>query len=193
MNRREFNKQETIRLIRDTFLEQYVAQGVERLSVTGLCRACGISKSTFYLYFDDKFAVLESIEQELLSSLREIGRDLTDVDMTEIEAGQPVEKALATLRFIRNNADKFRALMGARGDPRFVYLWEKDIRFSFLDRFRAEQRNERSANEACILFSSALVGYYTHILFEEPQMSEREMAIILGNLLRYTLYHFDAS
>lgn len=192
MTRRDYNKQETIRLIRDTFLKLCGACGIEQLSVAKLCQACGIAKSTFYLYFDDKFAVLESIENELLGTLRDICFDLRDIDMADVFRGRPLEKALATIRFLRANGDAFRVLLGRYGDPRFTYKWKKDIEDSFMDRFRAEKRNERSADIACTIFSSSLVGLYTHILFEMPDMSEHELAIVLGNLLKHSLMDFDA-
>ena len=192
MTRRDYNKQETIHTIRSVFLEQCAEGGMEHISVAKLCQACGIAKSTFYLYFDDKFAVLESIENDLLGTLRDICFDLRDIDMDDVFRGRPLEKAIATVRFLRENADTFRVLLGRYGDPRFTYKWKRDIEDSFLDRFRAEKRNERSADIACTIFSSSLVGLYTHILFEMPDMSEHELAIILGNLLKYSLMDFDA-
>ena len=51
LNRREFNKQETMRHIRSVFMDLYAQDGIDGITVNGLCKACGIAKSTFYLYF----------------------------------------------------------------------------------------------------------------------------------------------
>ena len=61
-----------------------------------------------------------------------------------------------------------------------------------MDRFLAEKRSERSAKIACIIFSSSLVGLYSHILLDKPEMGDQELAIVLGNLLKYSLMDFDA-
>ena len=62
-NRREYNKRETVRHIQSVFLTLYTQKGIQGITVSQLCQACGIAKSTFYLYFEDKFAVLDRMEQ----------------------------------------------------------------------------------------------------------------------------------
>lgn len=192
MNRREFNKQETIRHIKATFISLYAKGGINSFTVSTLCQACGIAKSTFYLYYEDKYQVLDSIEQELLSTLSGICQDLSDCDMNEVLTGRPLQKATATVRYLQENADTYRALLGKYGDPRFIYKWKKDIQNSFMGRFRAEKGDTPSAGIACTIFSSALIGLYTHMLFDLPNVTEQEFSIIMGNLLKYSLFDFQA-
>ena len=192
INRREFNKQETLRHIRSIFMSLYAQGGINSVSVNILCKECGIARSTFYLYFDDKFAILESIEEDLLNDMRTICHDLRDCDMSDVTSGQPLKKASAAIRYLKENADTYRALLGPYGDHRFSAKWRKDIIDSFADRFLSEKGDPRSADIACTIFSSALIGLYTKLLFDMPNMSEREFAIIMGNLLKYSLYDFQA-
>lgn len=192
MNRREFNKQETIRHIRRVFLSLYALGGLDSFTVSTLCSECNIAKSTFYFYYDDKYQVLDTIEGELLSGLWEICSDLSDCDMTQVQTGRPLETATATVRFIMEHADAFRALLGKYGDPRFAYKWKMDIKDSFSDRFKAEKGNPRNASIACTIFSASLVDLYTHILFDMPEVTEQELSIIMGNLLKYALFDFHA-
>jgi len=192
VNRREFNKQETMRHIRCVFMELYAEGGINAITVNSLCKECGIAKSTFYLYYEDKYQVLESVENELLDDLRVICHDLSDCDMNEVLTGKPLKKAFDTVRYIRDNAETFRALLGKYGDPRFAYKWKKDIMDSFMGRFRAEKGDTPGAGIACTIFSSGLIGLYTHLLFDMPDVTEHEFSIILGNLLKYSLFDFQA-
>lgn len=192
VNRREFNKQETVRHIRSVFMGLYARGGINSITINILCRECGIARSTFYLYFDDKYQVLESVENELLSTLRAICQDLSDCDMHEVQAGKPLMKATSTVSYLMENADTFRALLGKYGDPRFTYKWKKDIQDSFMGRFRAEKGDTPNAGIACTIFSSALVGLFTHFLFDMPDVTEHEFSIVMGNLLKYSLYDFQA-
>lgn len=192
MNRREFNKQETIRHIKATFISLYAKGGINSFTVSTLCQACGIAKSTFYLYYEDKYQILDSIEQEVLSSLDGICHDLSDCDMHDVQSGKPLMKATATVRYLQENADTLRALLGKNGDPRFMYKWKKDIQNSFMGRFRAEKGNTPSASIACTIFSSSLIGLYTHLLFDMPEVTEHEFSIVMGNLLKYSLFDFQA-
>ena len=192
MNRREFNKRETVRHIRSVFLSLYAKGGIDSLTIHALCRECGIAKSTFYLYFEDKYAVLDAIEEELLSGLRLICHDLSDCDMDDVQNGRPLVRAKEAIRFLRSRGDEFRTLLGRYGDPRLSYKWKKDIESSFMERFRAEMQDDASAAIACTIFSSALIGLYTHFLFDAPDISEEKFSIILGNRLKYSLYDFRA-
>lgn len=192
INRREFNKQETMRHIRSTFMKLYAQGGINSITVNSLCSECSIAKSTFYLYFEDKYQVLEAVEQEILSDLAVICHDLNDCDMNEVLTGKPLKKAYDTIRYINENAETLRALLGKYGDPQFVYKWKKDINNSFLGRFQAEKGNTSSAGIACTIFSASLVALYTHFLFDMPDVTQHEFSIIMGNLLKYSLFDFQA-
>lgn len=179
-------------MIRSCFISQCETNGLERTSVASLCKACGIAKSTFYLYFDDKFSVLDAIKNDLLNSFRKICFDLGDVKLEDIMKGKPVDKALLLLRFLKENNSTLRFLLGRNGDQHFIYRWKKDIEDSFLKRFIAERSSRQSAEIACTIFSYGLIGIYTHITFGMPNISEEQLAIIIANLLRYCLIEFDA-
>lgn len=192
VNRREFNKQETVRHIRSVFIDLYAKGGINSITINVLCKECGIARSTFYLYYDDKYQVLESVEDEILADLRVICHDLRDCDMSKVLSGKPLEKARAMVDYLKDNAQTFRALLGKYGDPRFSYKWKKDIIDSFMGRFRAEKGDNPSASIACTIFSSSLIGLYNHFLFDMPDVTEHELSIIMGNLLKYSLFDFQA-
>jgi AcrR family transcriptional regulator len=192
LNRREFNKQETVRHIRSTFMSLYAESGIDGITVSSLCKACGIAKSTFYLYFDDKYQILEAVEDNVLYQLREVCNSFRACDFRSGDMSRPLESAHATVRCLTENGDTIRALMGKHGDPRFSYKWKKNIADAFRDSFRAEKGDNSSADIACTIFSSSLIGLYTLFLFDNPQMTERDLSIILINLARFSLYDFEA-
>lgn len=191
-NRREFNKQETISHIRRVFLELFAQNGIGGITVSGLCKASGIAKSTFYLYYDDKYAVLEAIERELLEGTHAINPTLLDCDMDDVRRGKPVQQAYDTILFINEHLTEYKALLGRNGDPHFVYKWKKNIAESFLGRFEEEQGDARAADIACTIFSSALVGLFTYFIFDMPDVTERDFSIIIGNLFKYALLDFQS-
>lgn len=192
LNRREVNKQETVRHIRSVFMDLYAKGGINSITINVLCKECGIARSTFYLYYEDKYQVLESVEDEILEDLRAICHDLSDSDMNDVLVGQPLERAVTMVRYLQDNASTFRALLGRYGDPRFSYRWKKDIMDSFMGRFRAEKGDNPSTGIACTIFSSSLIGLYNHFLFDMPDVTEHEFSIVMGNLLKYSLFDFQA-
>ncbi len=192
LNRREFNKQETMRHIRSVFMDLYAQGGIDGITVNGLCKACGIAKSTFYLYFEDKYQVLEAVENDVLTQLREVSESLRFCDFRKSSKQDLLNATQSIARSLAENGDTLRALMGKHGDPRFSYKWKKNITEAFRDSFRAAKGDTPSAEIACTIFSSSLIGLYTLFLFGDPQVTEQELSVILINLARFSLFDFEA-
>ena len=53
-NRNEANRAQTEQHIKDVFIDMFVEQGLDSISVKALSERAHISKTTFYKYFDDK-------------------------------------------------------------------------------------------------------------------------------------------
>jgi len=192
LNRREFNKQETMRHIRSVFMDLYAQGGIDGITVNGLCKACGIAKSTFYLYFEDKYQVLEAVENDVLAQLREVSEGLRFCDFRKSNNQDLLNATESIARSLSENGDTLRALMGKHGDPRFSYKWKKNITEAFRGTFRTVKGDNPSAEIACTIFSSSLIGLYTLFLFGDPQVTEQELSVILINLARFSLFDFEA-
>ena len=192
-NRKDFNRTETQRHIRNVFLDLYAEKGIDGVTVNELCRQAGIVKSTFYTYFEDKYSVLEDIEWELLLGLAEVNSYLEKLEITPVLQGDPLPQASKTVDFILLHLDEYRSIMGPKGDPSFENRWRRNIASSFKDRFLKEKNDERSAGLACAIFSSTLIGIYRYFIFEAPDISKENFALILGNTFKYALMDFQAS
>lgn len=192
-NRKEYNRTETKRHIRKVFLDLYQEKGVDGVTVNELCRQAGIVKSTFYTYFEDKYSVLEEIENELLDSLAEVNSNLETIDITTVLKGNPLSQASETVDFILENLETYRAIMGPKGDASFEVRWRRNIEASFRDRFIKEKGDPRSAGLACTIFSSTLLGIYRYFIFEAPDITKENFAVIMGNTFKYALMDFQAS
>lgn len=83
--------------------------------------------------------------------------------------------------------------MGPKGDASFEVRWRRNIEASFRDRFIKEKGDLRSAGLACAIFSSTLLGIYRYFIFEAPDITKENFALILGNTFKYALMDFQAS
>lgn len=183
LTRKELNRQRTMDDIERAFLALYEKTGVDGISISDLCKKSGVSRSTFYLYFDDKYAVLQKVEDRLLSQLWEICGDLPD----QFHSHKGTETARSTLEHIRANIGWYKALLGKRGDPMFVYRWKRDIDRSLQKKLAARNVGDQDAALYGVIFASALIGLYTHIVFERPDMPDDKLIGYLDNLLMRTL------
>lgn len=182
--RRALNRQRTVQDIERVFLSIYRQWGIDRVNISEICKQCGISRSTFYLYFDDKYAVLQGVEDRLLAQLKTICfNNLPDL----LDSRSGSETALRTIAHLRSNLDWYQALLSIHGDPMFAYRWKRDIehslRFKLLGRGMAEQ----DAIIHGVLFASALLGLYTHVVMELPDIPDRELCRYMDDLLLRSL------
>ncbi|MBV7276677.1 TetR/AcrR family transcriptional regulator [Clostridiaceae bacterium UIB06] len=66
------------------FWELYKTQKIEKITVKSITDACGIHRATFYLHYQDVYAILEHIEASLMQSLNYMNTACieTDADMS---------------------------------------------------------------------------------------------------------------
>lgn len=69
LTRKELNRQRTIEDIESASLSLYEKRGIDGVSISALCKKSEVARSTFYIYFEDKYAVLQKAEDRLLSQL----------------------------------------------------------------------------------------------------------------------------
>lgn len=58
----------TIAVIREAFFELLKDVGFARITVADICRRAEINRGTFYLHFEDKFALLDTLIDEALTA-----------------------------------------------------------------------------------------------------------------------------
>lgn len=62
----------TRKKIIDAFWSQYKMKQIEKITVKGITNECQIHRATFYLHYQDIYAVLEEIEDMLTDSLEQV-------------------------------------------------------------------------------------------------------------------------
>ena len=193
MNRREFSKIETVKHIKSNFLLSYESYGIDKININELCKQAMVAKSTFYQYFDDKYAVLEEIEKELLEGLISIVFEPEEeLNISHLLNGTPAPIALNVIHFLDEHKREFRAILGQNGDPAFVKKWHKYIMRSYEELFRDKKKAAKQGKLTASLFASSLLELYRFYLSDSPKMSAKECAILAGNILKCFLFDFEA-
>lgn len=126
------------RYIRKAFLALLKEKGFRNMTVTDIITRAELGRSTFYLFYTDKYALLEELESELIEGfitlmlkVREAGR--ADFLVRIAEGTHPVY--IEYFRYIRENIFAFEAF----------FLNEADTYFTAkLSRAIAMTRNETS-------------------------------------------------
>lgn len=190
MNRNELNRLRTIEDIKQNFIELLSVGGIEKVSVQNLCKKANISKTIFYRYFDDKYEVLEKIEQELLDGLASANIHLKTTPISEYKKGRPFPVFFETAQFVYSKRDYFKVLLGVHGDPSFIFKWKKQIRIDVRSKFEYDHITDYNLDVVTELFAASVIGLYTYWFFERPAMSCQEISEIGGNMLCGAFYNF---
>ena len=182
-SRSNINREATIASIERAFLEDFRVKGIENISVTSLCKKSGASRSTFYLYFDDKYSVLQGVEDRLLKEFWEINKLLPDISDMDL----PNDHTRKVIDHIQKNKEWYMALLGPYGDGLFVSRWRSVIKKSLRQKIEGKNISEIDMGIQVNVFSSGLIGLFTYYLFENPDMDPNILGQYMTRLLGFSL------
>ncbi|MBZ1513539.1 TetR/AcrR family transcriptional regulator [Leuconostoc mesenteroides] len=193
MNRQEKNKL-TQQRIMDAFVKLVSEKGFNNLTVSNITRTAKLSRGTFYIYYLDKYDVLEKIETYLLTNmekLMQINIDKTiswldDVDnnklSAELDTYSPYRSFIRSFDFLDKNRFTLKTLLSKNGDSQFVYklrhLIDEQIDSHYKNIFKDGNEVIPSDYTHDLLISS-LISIIGHWLQKDDPESPAEIAEIL--------------
>lgn len=193
MNRQEKNKL-TQQRIMDAFVKLVSEKGFNNLTVSNITRTAKLSRGTFYIYYLDKYDVLEKIETYLLTNmekLMQINIDKTiswldDVDnnklSAELDTYSTYRSFIQSFDFLDKNRFTLKTLLSKNGDSQFVYklrhLIDEQIDSHYKNIFKDGNEVIPSDYTHDLLISS-LISIIGHWLQKDDPESPAEIAEIL--------------
>ena len=103
--------------IRTAFYELLREEGFQKVTVRMIVERAGINRSTFYLHYQDKYDLLESIEEELSGGIAGMAMKMVP-DGFDAAAILPLSKEI--IRWVWENREWFSVLDGPNGDQGFL-------------------------------------------------------------------------
>lgn len=112
--------------LRDALMEVVVDKPFRDLTITDITKCAGINRATFYLHYEDKYALLDDCAFELFSEIR---------NSVEAKLGFKPNLALPepfadhhkqmniVLQHIQKHSDFYKAMFANDGDPLFYNLF----------------------------------------------------------------------
>lgn len=108
---------ETENLICQAVLKLMQQKSYMNITVKDIVTTANVGRSTFYLYFNSKYDVIQKIEDTFIDDL---------IEMSDSYRGKyPESITYKTLSYIQDHMDVFRALSGPYGDPYFQSRFER--------------------------------------------------------------------
>ena len=95
----------TKRMMKDALLELLEQNELTDISVTALCEAADVHRSTFYNYYSDPADLLREIEQDFLDEIPALPEALDQLDQEQL-----LERNAAFFDYVKENDRAFRIL-----------------------------------------------------------------------------------
>lgn len=167
----------TKRMLKENLLLLLKDQPIQKISVSRLCEASDINRSTFYTYYSSTMDLLESIEREILNTLEE--------DLKEFKKENSISRLMTSIiDYIGDHRELIRLLFSSHGDPGFL---NKLIAASqkWTMPFLQNKYPEHSAWQLNALHTylvSGCIGIIEQWIIHGFQQSEKEISKLLENL-----------
>ena len=152
--------------LREMLLAELKKKPISKVSVTELCKGARIDRSTFYLHYEDVFALLRSVEEEELSCIRSEAERLLDAI---VPGNQVVEEILL---YLRREREKYLVLL-REGSPLFWKTVREELQGLFKEKLlqqyphKASQLGEKELEDGITFITNGFYGIYRRWLESE--------------------------
>lgn len=167
--------------IKQLFLSLLKTKPIEEINITEICQTLSINRSTFYRHFEDIYALLKEVGDDLLLELKAVYDDIAQKEINSVDTMCEI------LTFIEDNKEIYSLLMIYQRDHK---LWDKINEMSatlFADKINqkypaSKQCNQRELMQAIQFVSSGFYSLYKDWLENDCKEDKVILAGRLSNL-----------
>lgn len=114
-------------LIKKNFLKLIKIKDIDKISIKELMDECDLSRNTFYLHYQDIYAVLEEFQNDTIKHLEEV----LDKAKKEKIFDSPLPFLKEVVKTIKENEEEYKILMNVEGSDNFN-LKLKDVFMNYI-------------------------------------------------------------
>ena len=171
----------TRRVIKESFLSLLREKPVNRITVKEVCQLAELNRATFYAHYSDCFALLESIEQELLDAFRESLRLIDGFDVSALIS--------ALYAMVEQHGDACRVLIFGGASPSLPGRMIDLARPSSIASWKRQLRNASDA-ELEMLYTHLSNGLMNVVVGGYNKYSREEVISFVNRIVRSSLSLF---
>lgn len=182
MNKESQRVLDTKEKIREAFFKLYEEKKIERISIKEITEIAQLNRGTFYVYYKDIYDLLEKTEDELIEELMEKVKKI----MTSILRDEAIDPFLPPLEFYQRYSMFLRVLLGAHGDPNFIFKIKAIIKKVLKEVLQKEKIPQFEHLEYVMEYiSSAQIGIISYWLHNDMEVPISEM----GEMIKQITLH----
>lgn len=113
----------THKMIKEAFFELMDSIGFDKITIQALTKKAMISRTTFYLHYQDKYDLLDKIENEILDGIKNLTfyLPIEDIVKNGLSSETSYFHLLNIYNYVKENKQFFKLIMSENGDPSFYY------------------------------------------------------------------------
>lgn len=169
--------------IKKVLIDIMMTTDVDKITTVVLAKKAGISRATFYRYYDSVENVLIETENEFTEGMRDVSRYYISAPFDVKNLNIPYPEFIAIAEYIRAHKDFFLAITGPHGDGRFVKRWHKFLKEFYYGKLAYKELIQENTDvyvEAILAGSDSLVRYW---LTKRSDLSAEEIVPITQKIL----------
>lgn len=172
----------TRRVIKESFLSLLREKPVNRITVKEVCQLAELNRATFYAHYSDCFALLESIEQELLDAFRESLQLIDGFDVSALIS--------ALYAMVEQHGDACRVLIFGGASPSLPGRMIDLARPSSIASWKRQLRNASDA-ELEMLYTHLSNGLMNVVVGGYDKYSREEVISFVNRIVKSSLSLFQ--
>ncbi len=168
--------------IRESLIELMQEQPISKISVKMLCEAADINRSTFYAHYKDQYALLKTIQQEIIADVKEQVFSAQFLDASD----SGISVLVQVLEYGKANAPLLKVLLSENGDFSFQYELMQLAQEKIIEEFQGERSLPPRIIQYLKRFAlDGLLSVMRHWLDEDCADDPQILASLMVKLLVY--------
>lgn len=165
----------------DSLLDNMATTDFEKITVNDLVTPIFLDRSTFYRYFDDKYDLLDQIEQQVLSAITSRPAPPSSAQLND-------EVLAQAAHFFETNRSILSILLGPHGMPSFEQRLKREMSSHFQQLFLQHE----TPNTELTILSDLLITMVIHTLktwvLGTDDINLTETLILLRSVIDHGIY-----
>jgi len=176
----------TKQIIKDTFIDLLSDKEINKVTVSEICKLADINRATFYRYYLDVFDLLDKIEEEFVTELRE-AYAVFDNDDYELS-----HYAKALLEICLENRKLVKILFNTKNNIDFMIDVLEEAYSRCKEKWYKDNSNldEKDANYAAVYIFNGAIGIVNYWVQNDFYEDVDEVAKIIQDMSYYGIKRF---
>lgn len=177
-------KKYTRMVLKESFLELLQENPLSAITVKGICELADINRSTFYAHYRDQFDLLETIENDIITDMKEY---LLNFNVRKKEDALRMTEKL--IEYFQAKHEELEILLKVRGESQFERKVMEVARHLIMHGWNeVEHLGENWSTYISTFIVSGSVQVIKMWLLDGMKESPKDMAILINNLINQGIY-----